>query len=1018
MEFPESLFPRFYQVGPSARDPSCGPLVSGWGEYGNVQVGESNGQLKAGFAFQPLYKKEGEIWEPVQAVALPFLPPNAGSAIPAVVPQDLVYKECIQSSRRNTGGKKPSVMPNFTQQLANFFLDYEDAAFSSLPKLLEKNYYFGDKISEKQRKLMFKATELRKALVGVKNRVCPLAHASRKLRLFSYLSRDWLHEIPLVALAESVYGEMAQQWSRLQFSEAATGGALVWLPWQESARSQKGCLVYPGGEAMNQLKFQDVVLEFPEDEAAKPYCKNDPAEFELNGRIQQVAANSAAEEAFVGVRSDYHCAVWKLSADSCPEPLQVVQTQNVATCINVSPHIPGELTVCTENGSLYLWNLETGLNRVRQDADNMFFQDHSAWRWSDFTHHPRIVTFGDRTGLELTDLRQSGRRGLTLLKMGVESDCQRGERVTLPKHLSQVHPCHHLITTQFSLYIVDERFPSVPMLKWDHMLQSPPLFAHVNTGGRHERSNKIVLGTQSSQEILLLQYIGGSKFPCQLWGPARKLSCISDFLRFSAPQRPHREHLLKERLASPGAGLTAAHQKLGAESLLVFQLSEAGDLFFQPLVYRSPASRGPQRRGVGAPGPATARSPRRRDPGNAQSRPSLQGLRGAGGNESEEQKISSDSESASSEEERGSGPAHGRCGESTSTGRGDAQRSDPELTERGSGGESVAERRGEERSPAALSRAGASCCQRWLKAFLREQRQLQGGARPADARPSFHCRKLFTPTELREQAQEGAASAGLRERFRACMKRRRVVGQEEVGPLQAVAPPEPVDPLAWNDDLSRRLTASWEGRWSGWWEEKLGLNRGRKVQALKARRRQQKLARGRRSLSSSFSSSSSFVSEHDSSDGQWQAGTPSDLGSCSLSIASSHTSSLVSILKSPARQPGSAPGCEEQPAELPEREEAKATGLRRARPRSAEQEEAREPSGLAPSPGSQPWPSSQALRSRGIPRERRKTVQDYFSELSEGGREPPSGSSSGVKRRPATPASQDKPQRKRPRMGF
>ncbi|XP_030048609.1 TATA box-binding protein-associated factor RNA polymerase I subunit C isoform X2 [Microcaecilia unicolor] len=1193
MEFPESLFPGFYHVGPSDRDPSGGPLVSGWGEYRNVLVGESSSRSKTEFTFQPLYKKDGERWEPAQAVACPILPHNTGGRVPQVTPQDLMYKECIRNPYRRS--RKGSVTLNFTQQLANFFLDHADTAFSSMAKLLEENYYFGNKKILGDARMLIKAAELHKCLSGAKNRECPLAYTTRRSQLFSHLNRDWLYEVPVVLLAQQIYEEMTEQWNRLQFNEAATGGALVWLPSLELPRSRKGCLVYPGGEAMNYLKFQDFVLRLSEDEVPVPQRRGKPAEFQLNSRIQQIAAHCVDGEAFVGVRSDYHCAVWKVSSRSHPVPLQVVKTQNVATCINVSPHIPGELTVCTESGSVYIWNLETGLRRVHQDEDNMFFQDHSMWRWSDFTHHPRVVTFADRTGVKLIDLRLPENHGLSLLKMGAESDCQRGERVIFPKYLSEVHPCHHLITTQFSLYIVDERFPSVPMLKWDHMLKSPPVFAHVTAGERKDRSNKVLLGTQSSQEILMLQYTGGNKFPCQLLGPARKLSRISDFLTYLPLKMPHQEEMLRERLASPGAGLTAVHQKQGVETLLVFQLSEAGDLFFQPFIHQNPAPESLQRRGLEEPEtgatrschllPETSKGPQRResraqDLGSAQRYLSSKGLQGAGaplqsGDDSEahvslsdlefcvndsesatsEQQggsgagegssdddrvslshlevVNNDSESATSEQQGGSGAGEGSSDDdrvslshlevvnndsesATSeqqggSGAGEGSSDDEQVScshlevvndsesttsEQQSvlgpveGGTAVGQRsergtdfslmeggsdeqcreeseemgQGEAHTHVVLSTATISRCRRWLKAFLRDQKRIQYSAQRVGIRPTFHCRQLFKLAEL--QVQNKTMYAELRQRFRACMKQQLVVGREDMEPLEFVSFPDPVDPLVWTDDLSLRLTASWKGQWRNWWEEQLGLNRSQKIQALREKRRQQKLAKGRCSLSGSFTSSASCKSDllgsSDyslcSADSQWLTESPSDLGSCSLTVTSRDTSQLVSILKAPGKnadcsQTELAPALREHSEFVDQHDsppvaelltdEGKDTDLVKSVQsgswlgsrgqlenhlvNSGQQRHVKssQPSSTVqlPSFHSQPL-SSQALQSQGIPRERRKIVQDYFSALPDSKKH--AEHFLGTKTqgsRPATPASQvrlaeSQPQRKRARMGF
>ncbi|XP_061468628.1 TATA box-binding protein-associated factor RNA polymerase I subunit C [Rhineura floridana] len=584
---PGPLFPSYFRAGPPSGTASrCSSLVAGWGRCGPVRADPEVPAGQAATRFVPRHRARArESWSPDEAAPLPLKPPNAGCRVPSVAPQDILYVGLIQRIMEATNTGAQAAL-DFTEQLGAFFVDYPQVAFGAMGPLLQDNFYLGDsQVPRKKWDHVCRVTSLFRHLDAIGARSCPCLHAKQHLRRVAHLCRDWLFELPLELIAEWVHDDLAEQWRRFSFDETPTGGALAWLP-REGSREPtgSGCLVYPAGEAMNQLCFQDVTLVPTATGSLRPQTSSRPAQFELNGVVQQVAVAHVDGSDFIGVRSEYHCAAWRMPRGASPAPLQVVRTDTPCSSIAVSPHMPGELSLCTFSGALYAWNVETGLQRLHQDSETMFFRDASPWHWSEFTAHPRVLSFADRTGLMGIDQRVPSRLHIELFKVRGEAECQRGERLVLSKYLGQAEPYHHLVATQFSMYVLDERFPLVPVLSWEHMMQRPPIYAHLTPAGVPQRSHKVLLSAHRSQELLLLQYTGGVGTPCQLWGPPQKLSSISDSLPHFPVQVPSRHEALRQRLTKPTAGIAAALGQQGqSQTLLIFQLSEAGDLFYQPL---------------------------------------------------------------------------------------------------------------------------------------------------------------------------------------------------------------------------------------------------------------------------------------------------------------------------------------------------------------------------------------------------------------------------------------------------
>ncbi|XP_068609197.1 TATA box-binding protein-associated factor RNA polymerase I subunit C [Brachionichthys hirsutus] len=867
-QFPPQLFPSFYNSGP----PVSTAYEENWGGYDRVRLQGDSGP-QACWTFTSSHRAKGETWRLREPVPLPLLSPQ-----PSVC-----------------WSQKPPDPMDFSEHMQNFFMDHSLDAFGCMAGMLGGNFHFGRGRKRKCPKDSVNMWKVKNALDMLDLKICHRTYSSPRLDSYGALMAEALHAVPPVLLGTLLHEELTEQRDRLLFPEGATGGALAFVPFtQSSSASELGCLLYPGSRALDRLNFHRVALQHHNVDTSS----SEAFSFQLKGPIRQISSSSLLSDHCVAVRSDYFCGVWHFSESNKPRLLQVVSTKEVATCVSVSPHALGEVLVVSASGAANLWTAGRGMQRVRQEGFNLYFDAQSSWRWCEFSAHPRVMLYADRTGAELTDIRVSPAPGQMLFHIGSVPECRRGERLLLTRYLGDVHSFHHLITTQYSAYIVDERFPRIPMLKWDHMMQSPPLFCHVlgpascgSTAGG-DRTAKVLLGSCGSQEVTLLQYSGGRAEACSSRGPPQSLLRPKDSLKHLPVQMPHHLDAARDRLSFPATGLACIQEK-GGQCICVLQLTDAGDVFYQILECEHP--------------PAGGGEAARLLPASSSHRPTI----GPGQARSAHGFEAMSADSSSDESESANKSRMLQClGLQVVV-------NDPELDN------VIGLEAGKVDSDETGAADGLGSGSISDGALLTWKHWLEEVKTPRPHRlqhASTETQRLHDPPGDGGEAADEEPVRSLRRHLKSSMSKRSLLVHSAASlALQPpdVAPiPNQVDTDHWTDPLSERLTLSWQGdaAWRAWWEDELGLNRKAKADALRRKRRREKKARRAGSQDLDLDLLGSFTSTvSDRSELEDFSPAPSQVSCSDPERAASRAVDFEKLGLPGAATPSNSPGCSQTP---------------------------------------------------------------------------------------------------------
>ncbi|KAJ8304935.1 hypothetical protein KUTeg_018518 [Tegillarca granosa] len=292
--------------------------------------------------------------------------------------------------------------------------------------------------------------------------------------------------------------------------------------------------------------------------------------------IQEVKSN-----AYHVVRGELKTHVYMMDIDQSVDQWSPTLVQEMTftdcrpTSVCLSPYIPGECLTATDNGTVKLCTADKRCEVV-VDKQTHRFECYDQWRQCRFGAHPRQIILADNTAVQIFDIRTSYRKGTDLFALPSKYLNKRERIRVVEQH--PVSPFLYVIVTDYSMCLLDLRFPNNPLLQWQHLLRTPPSYISCLTNVGQENQNHVFIASQSPSDVCCYTFnYKHSEAPRSLVSPW-KLSKISDFTKWPEICGGADRILVEDRLMTSLAGITSVDSDKGYTA---YQLDSHGDIFYQ-----------------------------------------------------------------------------------------------------------------------------------------------------------------------------------------------------------------------------------------------------------------------------------------------------------------------------------------------------------------------------------------------------------------------------------------------------
>ncbi|XP_045156708.2 uncharacterized protein LOC123523126 isoform X2 [Mercenaria mercenaria] len=348
-----------------------------------------------------------------------------------------------------------------------------------------------------------------------------------------------------------------------------TGGCIDTVP-----VSDTHCYITSAvGENFNKLR-----LTFVSKKADGLLQSFSAEEIDLPNTIYGVRHRQVQGQDFITARTDEQCYLYKFTPDSQDGKLCMLQgpVNQCFQSVDISPYIPGECVLVDENGQCCLWfgnSFDTisacGVPRF-QVLDN--------WRHIQYGSHPRQVIYADQTAVQMFDLRTPETEGQDLFSLPSKLLHNRERIRVCDRHPASTF--YHLVATDYNLMIMDERYLKYPVLRWEHMLSTPPQYiTSVCGSGINSDDNFIYLASQYPADVHAFRFSARNGLPPLGVSQPHRAAKITDISKWPVfVDRCPNTDLLYKRLNTSLAGISTSPWQQGH---VVFQLDSHGEIFHQ-----------------------------------------------------------------------------------------------------------------------------------------------------------------------------------------------------------------------------------------------------------------------------------------------------------------------------------------------------------------------------------------------------------------------------------------------------